>query len=154
MQVLCEYESTLFGQITVWLWALIYILSIFCFERKLLSSMVRVPNSIPPMLGHPWWLSGKEPTCQCRGPRFNPWVGKIPWSRKCQYTPVFLPREFHGQRSLVGYSPWGHKESDSFEWLHFHFYNCFTMLQFCCTTTWISYMYTYITSIEETFFLF
>ena len=38
--------------------------------------------------------------------RFNPWVGKIPWSRKWQPTPVFLPGEFHGQRSLVGYSPW------------------------------------------------
>ena len=46
-------------------------------------------------------------------PRFNPWVGKILWRRKWQSTPVFLPGEFHGQRSLVGYSPWGHKESDT-----------------------------------------
>ena len=38
--------------------------------------------------------------------------GKIPWSRKWQPTPVFLPGKFHDQRSLVGYSPWGHKESD------------------------------------------
>ena len=38
---------------------------------------------------------------------FNPWVEKIPWSRKWLPTPVFLPGEFHGQRSLVGYSPWG-----------------------------------------------
>ena len=44
--------------------------------------------------------------------RFNPWVGKIPWRRAWQPTPVFLPGEFHGQRSLVGYSPWGGKESD------------------------------------------
>ena len=36
---------------------------------------------------------------------FNPWVGKIPWRSKWQPTPVFLPGEFHGQRSLVGYSP-------------------------------------------------
>ena len=44
--------------------------------------------------------------------RFNPWVGEIPWRREWQPTPVFLPGEFHRQRSLVGYSPWGHKESD------------------------------------------
>ena len=43
---------------------------------------------------------------------FDPWVGKIPWRRKWQPTPVFLPGEFHGWRSLVGYSPWDHKESD------------------------------------------
>ena len=45
-----------------------------------------------------------------RRPGFNPWVGKIPWRRKWQPNPVFLPGESHGQRSLVGYSPWGHKE--------------------------------------------
>ena len=39
--------------------------------------------------------------------RFDPWVGKMPWRRKWQPTPVFLPGRFHGQRSLVGYSPWG-----------------------------------------------
>ena len=42
---------------------------------------------------------------------FDPWVGKIPWSRKWQPTRVFLPGEFHGQRSLAGRSPWGRKES-------------------------------------------
>ena len=42
----------------------------------------------------------------------DPCVGKIPWSRKWQLTLVFLPGKFHGQRSLVGYSPWSHKESD------------------------------------------
>ena len=59
-------------------------------------------------------FSGKESTCQCRNCRrqgFNPWVGKNPWRRKWLSTPVLLPRESHGQRSLVGYSPWGHKES-------------------------------------------
>ena len=39
-------------------------------------------------------------------------VGKIPWKRAWQSTPVFLPREFHGQRNLAGYSPWGYKEAD------------------------------------------
>ena len=44
-------------------------------------------------------------------PGFDPWIGKIPWRRAWQPTPVFLPGESLGQRSLVGYSPWGRKES-------------------------------------------
>ena len=52
-----------------------------------------------------------------RRPRFDPWVGKILWKREWQPTPVFLPGEFHGQRSLVGYSPWSHKEWDTTEQL-------------------------------------
>ena len=59
--------------------------------------------------------SGKESCCQRRRRRrckFDPWVEKIPWRRKWQSAPVFLPGEFHGQRSLVGYSPQGRKESD------------------------------------------
>ena len=48
---------------------------------------------------------------QCGRPGFDPWVGKIPWRRKWQPTPVFLPGEYHGQRSLAGYIPWGLKES-------------------------------------------
>ena len=59
--------------------------------------------------GLPSWLSGKESTCQCRKRkrcRFNPWVRKIPWSRKLQPTPVFLPGKFHGQRNLEGSSSW------------------------------------------------
>ena len=56
--------------------------------------------------------SGKESACQCKRCRFNPQLGKIPWSRKWQPTPVFLPRASHGHRTLVGYRLWGHKESD------------------------------------------
>ena len=63
----------------------------------------------------PWWLSGKESACQCGRCGFSPWVGKIPWRRKWQPTPVFLPGKSHGQRSLVGYSPWGCKEWDMTE---------------------------------------
>ena len=54
----------------------------------------------------------KEPSCQCRRcrrPRSNPWAGKIPWRRAWQPTPVFLPGESHGQRSLAGCRPWGHR---------------------------------------------
>ena len=48
---------------------------------------------------------------------FDPGAGKTPWGRKWQPTLVFLPRKFHRQRSLAGYSPWGHKESDTTEQL-------------------------------------
>ena len=50
--------------------------------------------------------------------RFNSWLGKIPWRRKWQPTPVFSPGKSHGQRSLAGCSPRGHKESDTTEWLN------------------------------------
>ena len=48
---------------------------------------------------------------------FHPWVEKILWRRKRLPTPVFLPGESHGRRTLVGYSPWGHKESNMTEQL-------------------------------------
>ena len=66
----------------------------------------------------PGGSDGKEST-QCRRPGFVPWVRKIPWRREWQPTPVFLPGEFQGQRILVGYSPWGHKELDTTERLTF-----------------------------------
>ena len=56
----------------------------------------------------------------CGRPGFNPGVGKISWRRKWQPTPIFLPGKSHGWRSLVGSSPWGCKESDTTEQLHFH----------------------------------
>ena len=68
--------------------------------------------------GIPRGTSGKEPSCQCRRCQrcaFNPGVGKLPWRRAWQPTPGLLPGESHGQRSLAGYSPWGHKESDMSE---------------------------------------
>ena len=55
---------------------------------------------------------------QCGRLGFDPWVGKIPWKGKWQPTPVFLPGESHGQRSLAGYSLWDHKESDTTERLN------------------------------------
>ena len=67
-----------------------------------------------PKWGFPGGASGKEYTCQYRRRKrlgFNPWVRKIPWRRAWQPTPVFLPRESHGQKSLAGHSPWGRKES-------------------------------------------
>ena len=64
---------------------------------------------------HTQWPCGKESAYQYRRCGFNPWVGKIPWRTKWQPTPVFLPGASHGQRSLVGYSPGGCKESDPTE---------------------------------------
>ena len=58
---------------------------------------------------------------------FDPWVGKIHWRRKWQPTPVFLPAKSPAQRSLAGYSPWGHKELDTSEWLILSLY-LFTFL--------------------------
>ena len=71
-----------------------------------------------PIPGLPRWLSGQEPACQCRNCRrhgFDPRVGKIPWRRKWQPTPVFLPGASREQRNLVGYSPSRHKESNMTE---------------------------------------
>ena len=56
-------------------------------------------NAMSVPYGLPSWHSGKEPACQCRRCRFNPWVRKPPWRRKRQPTPVFLPGESHGQKS-------------------------------------------------------
>ena len=69
--------------------------------------------------GFPGVTSGKEPACQCRRLKrhgFDPWVRKIPWRRAWQPTPIYLPGESHGQRSLVRYSPWGCKGLDTTEW--------------------------------------
>ena len=57
----------------------------------------------------PWWFSGKEFTCQCRRSKFNPQVRKSPWRKKWQLTPVSLPGNSHGHRSMAGYSSWGCK---------------------------------------------
>ena len=65
------------------------------------------------IVGFPGGASNKESTCQCRRQRFNPWVGKMPWRRKWQPTAGFLPGKSPGQRSLVSYTPWGRKESDT-----------------------------------------
>ena len=63
----------------------------------------------------PTGSAGKEPSCQhrwCKKRKFNPWVGKIPWRKKWQPTPIFLPWRFHEERSLADYSPWGCKKSN------------------------------------------
>ena len=71
-------------------------------------------------MGFPGGASDKESTCNAGDVKrwgFDPWVGKIPWRRAWQPTPVFLPGESLGQRSLAVYSPWGCKELDMTEQL-------------------------------------
>ena len=59
---------------------------------------------------HPCWLRQQRASLQCRRPGFDPWIRKIPWRRKWQPTPIFLPGESPGQRKLAGYSPWDHTD--------------------------------------------
>ena len=66
----------------------------------------------------PLGSEGKESDCQWRRPGFNPWVRDIPWRRKWWPISIFLPGEPHGQRSLVGYNPWGRKGLDTAEQLN------------------------------------
>ena len=64
-------------------------------------------------MGFPGGSDGKESACNEGDPgAMDPWVREIPWRAEGLPTPVLLPGEFHGQRSLAGYSPRGHKESD------------------------------------------
>ena len=81
--------------------------------RKFVSLFILL---VFPLQELPWWLRSKESACHFRRCGFDPWVGMISWRRKWLPTPVFLPGEFHGQfhgqRSLTGYYPWGRKELD------------------------------------------
>ena len=63
--------------------------------------------------GLPGWLRRRRICLQSGRLGFNPWVRRISWRGKWQATPVFLPGESHRQKSLAGYRPWGHKESDT-----------------------------------------
>ena len=86
-----------------------------CCKSKMHLNICNLPNMLPR------WLSGKESACKCRRQGFNPWVRSIPWRRKWQSTPVFLPGKSHRTKNLVGYTPWGHKKkSDKTEELHTH----------------------------------
>ena len=81
------------------------------FSTSVTISVLQISSSVRFFLGgggcFPGGTTGKEPACQCRRPkrlRFDLWVGKIPWRRAWQTTPLFLPGESHGWRSLAGYS--------------------------------------------------
>ena len=92
-----------------------------CFAPILAKKSAQTQNSHYTVYKlHPRGSVGKESTCSAGVKRewgFDLWVGRIPWRRKWQPTPGFLPGECHGQRSLEGYSPQGHRELDTSEWL-------------------------------------
>ena len=97
---------------------------------------------------------------QCSRPGFNPWVGKISWRRKWQPTPVFLHGKSHGRKSLVGYSPWGCKELDMTERLHFHFsfstcsFFCWAiLLKFVVNSLFMRYLSIYALSSEMSYLI-
>ena len=71
--------------------------------------------SLPIFLGFPGGSEGKQSACNAGDLSSITWVGTIPWRRKWQPTPVFLPGESGGQRSLAGYSPWGHRVGHNWE---------------------------------------
>ena len=71
-----------------------------------------------------WWHRWQRICPQSRRFRFDPWVRKMPWRKEWLPTLIFLPRESHGQRSLVGYSPWGRKELDITEQLSKRAHTC------------------------------
>ena len=73
-----------------------------------------------PRWGFPGGSDGKESACGAET-WIRSWVRKIPWRREWPPSLVSLPGESHGQRSLAGYSPWGHKESDTTEQITLHF---------------------------------
>ena len=80
---------------------------------------ILIANTIPD------GVHGKESACPCRRckrVRFDPWVRKIPWREEWQPSPVFLFGEPPGQGSLVGYSPWGRRESDITQQLSTHIF--------------------------------
>ena len=78
----------------------------------------------------PWWLRRYSVCLQWGRPGFDSWVRKTPWRRKRQSTPALLPGKSHRRRSLISYSPWGHKELDTTEQLHFFFKNTFYIFLF------------------------
>ena len=75
--------------------------------------------TFPFLVSAPGGSEGKASACNMGDSGSIPGLGRIPWRRKWQPTPVLLPGISHGRRSLVGYSPWGRKESDMTERIHF-----------------------------------
>ena len=88
-------------------------------------------SSIPKIPMMQRWCTGKESVCQLRRWKrhgFDPWVGKSLWRMKWQPTLLFLPKKSCGQKNLVDYSPWSHKESDMTEYTHTHTFTAHILL--------------------------
>ena len=116
VDALTNCVSLLFVSQLPWKMSLTYIIHRYKITMRSLNILIAITETCLEIMGKlfnvhypysriPRWLSGKESTCNIgQTHRFDPGVGKIPWRRKA--TPVFLPGKSHGQRSLVGYSPW------------------------------------------------
>ena len=117
--VFCKYFLPVCGLSSHSLDIVFYIAEVFYFnEVQLINYFFDFPGG-----------SDVKSIClQCRILGFDPSVGKIPWRREWQPTPVLLPRKPHEWRNLVGYSTWGCKESDTTERLHFHFHHVFNVV--------------------------
>ena len=115
--------------------------SSFSHSKNASSLLVSAPSINHPLkLGVPGGAIGKGPACQCRRCKrrcFDLRVGKIPQRRAWQSTPVFLPGESYGQRSLAGYSPWGHKELDTTERLTRKWFCILIVVVVIRVCTWI-----------------
>ena len=106
----CGRQNSKMVLVTLIAWCQSHTYVSLCGESAV-AVIIKVTSQLT--LGLPWWLRWLSVCLQCGRPGFDPWVGKIPWRRKWQSTPVLLPGKSHGQRSLVGYSPWGRKELDT-----------------------------------------
>ena len=82
---------------------------VFLNQNQLIFFLMQVARTYPQIWGFPGSPT-EDSACKAEDPGSIPGFGRLPWRRKWLPTPVFLPGEFHRQRSLVGYSPWGHKE--------------------------------------------
>ena len=113
-EVLRDLHSETHQDTWVYLWPVTPTWREGVFDKSPLGNIFIGTSCIPGGTG------GKESACQCRKCKrlwFDSWAQKVPWRRAWQATPVFLPEKCHGQRSLGGYSPGCHKESDVTEWL-------------------------------------
>ena len=98
------------------------------FTWSLRHIYLRDGSGVKAVLSHPIrasiWLGDKEPAFQCRRRRFVSWVGKVPWRRKWQPTPLFFPEKKQKTKTWIeepgGNSPWSHRESDMTEQLSAH----------------------------------
>ena len=122
--ILCAYMSWMCVSVCICVYVFMY--AYMC---------VFIHECLP--VGFPGGSDGKQSACNVGRLGLDPWVRKIRWRRAWKPTPVFLPGESHGQRSLVGYSPWGHKESDMTEQLthtcvHVHTWLCVCMCISIC----------------------
>jgi len=106
------------------------------------NTLLKIFASIFKYIDFPGGSDGKVSGYNAGDPGLIPGSGRFPWRRKWQPTLVLLPRTSHGRRSLVGYSPWGRKESDMTEQLHFHFHFQIyrsIILFFCSIFVWSEY---------------